>query len=163
MEQPPIKRPAGVWILSILIALGAGISPASIAVLALMRGGVLLEAMGGPVFAAISLAFAVGIVYVAVGAWRGQSAARYKLVIMAALYYAHYAWVQFQAATGGLVSPSRVPVHQGRALRGVLMVVVVVCYFLFNPHARRFYAAHSTLEPDAAPPTVEPPAHLPTP
>lgn len=132
------------------MGLGAGVVPAVTVLFFLLRERALLDAIGGPVIAILSLCFSAGVLHAAVGAWRGRSAARYELVVMAVIYYAHYAWVNLTAATGGLVSPDRVPVHTGRGLRGIVLAVVVVWYFLANPNARKFYAAHAPPDGDAS-------------
>jgi hypothetical protein len=120
-----IKRPLGVWLLTIYAAIFAGLAPLVLATVLLLSGN-----LGkNPVFPIISMLLNVSIIYYSVRTWQGNDRARKIFLI---LITANYVFIGLNNLI--LLLSEQVPVDEqtrlyGRVFRGVLYPAIFIWYF----------------------------------
>src|SRR5687768_6192169 len=90
----PTKRPLGIWIITIWLGLFAGLAPILL-VLFLYFGPAKGGGIIGPAGLIGSISLGASIMYYAYQTWRGNSTARYGLVILVAIHYGFVAYQNF--------------------------------------------------------------------
>ena len=133
-----IKRPLGVWILTIWDGLFAGLLPV-ITVLILYFNAEVQAALGMSVLdLVLSILLGIAVVIAAIGAWLGNNAARIALVILVSVHYGLLAFNNVNLATAGVLSGTAQVKSWGRAFRSVVWIGINVWYFL-GKRPRAYY------------------------
>lgn len=137
------KRPVGVWILTLHLALFAGIVPLLLlAYLVADERSTHTGSMPSGAGLLVPVLIGVGVVVSAIAAWRGKNWGRYALVAFAALHYGLVAannFVMLQGDTFPDVASLQPARLWGRVIRGPIYVVFIAWYFLVSERARGFY------------------------
>ena len=137
------KRPLGVWLLTIYLALFAGIAPLLLLTFLLAAETPTTEASipAGP--ALVVPAFTgLGVLVSSIAAWRGRNWGRYALVAFSALHYGLVAANNLGMLWNDTLPdvPSLQPVRLwGRVIRGPIYIAIVAWYFLASKGAKEFY------------------------
>jgi hypothetical protein len=135
------KRPVGVWILTIYLAIFAGMAPLSLLAFLFVAERGAEQPLLGP-SSVISIVTGLGTIISAIAAWRGKNWGRYALVGFAALHYGlvsakNYVLLQADDLPDvASLDPMRL---WGRVLRGPIYVAIVGWYFLLSKGAKGFY------------------------
>ena len=128
-QRPSLKRPFGVWFLTIWLALFAGVTPISFLLWIRMNESA-RQALSLPGFSFwFSIVLAIAIMISAYYTWRGHGTARYLLVCFAIINYGLIAINNFQAAIQNPPIDSRIRLI-GRVVRSLIWIVIVAWYFL---------------------------------
>jgi len=129
-----LKRPIGVWILTIWFAVSTGIFP----VISLFVGSASDKlAWFTPFLFAIPLC--VINVAATIAAWLGKPWARKAMVILAIITYG---WIVAQVLylfISGYVPDDKIAIFVGQAIRSVLFASVLIWYFGYKVKATGFY------------------------
>lgn len=121
-------RPLGVWFLTLYAAIFAGLLPLLLAVFLLVTG----QGGGGVanlVNLVVTFIICGGVIYAAVGAWRGDDRSRKLLIVMVALYYAMSAVSALLGLLTGLASESQESLMLRRVIRGFVTPAIYLWYF----------------------------------
>ncbi len=149
-EEAKNKRPVGVWILTIYLALFASVLPLFLLTFLVVKGKSTSDQLflSGPSIL-ISIFTGVGVLISAVAAWQGISWGRYALVAFAALHYGLVSANNFMMLQNETL-PDIAQLHPerlwGRVIRGPIYIAVVAWYFLASKAAKKFYKS-----PDSGP------------
>jgi hypothetical protein len=142
-EQEIIKRPLGLWILTIYAAFFAGIAPLVVAIIALVTGNS-ASIPGGSVLGVIGAILISGsIVYYTFRTWQGQDRARRHFLVLISVHYVLIAINNYLFLQSGEVPVDDVNRIWGRVGRGILYPAIFIWYFT-RPHVTRFFS--STIE-----------------
>lgn len=133
-----IKRPKGVWVVTIWMFLFAGLVP--------FAAGLLIY-FGPPEIApmmplwnlAISLSFAVAVSITSISAWLGHRWARFALIALALSYYGLITRNLYNLGQSGVVPESKMVLVWGRMARALITMSVVVLYLSFSRKAQDFF------------------------
>src|SRR4051794_15271044 len=93
-EQEKRKRPVGVWILTLWLAVFAGLLPAAVSVVGLVHGAISVVQF------TLMLALNLGVMAASVSAWTGSATGRNILATLAIVYYLGVAVSNYQLAVG---------------------------------------------------------------
>lgn len=128
-------RPLGVWILTILNSLVAGVLPL-LAVVAAMGGNV---AVPGTEMTAMLLAgLGIGVIGASVGTWQRSDTARIVLLGLLALYHGLNTLGSVMGlSTEGIPATEQASIY-GSIVRGIFWVVINFWYFL-RPKTRAWF------------------------
>jgi hypothetical protein len=133
------KRPIGVWILTVCLALFAGLIPAAIAVVIYAQVEV-RESLGMTAWVlTLSVGLGIAIISTSILAWRGNNVARYLLLALAVIHYAMLAYNNFMLASSGAMPEELAPRTWGRAFRSIFWIAILVWYFGISHRPRAFY------------------------
>jgi hypothetical protein len=137
-EAQMVKRPLGVWILTIWDGVSAGLLPV-IGILILFSS---TEAQAVVRLSTLDLVWSVflgvSILAAAVGAWRGNDVARKALIGLVTVHYGILAFNNFSLVLSGIVPEGEQPLVLGRAIRSLVWIGINVWYFL-SKRPRAFY------------------------
>jgi hypothetical protein len=132
-ERP--ERPFGVTFFSIWDGLTIGLFPILMTTVSITTGG---EETNFGLLTCLSLALSAGILFSAIGTWRGHDGSRLGLVLLVILYYSIRSFNDITALASGVLNPeSRLDAY-GRLLRYVIISGINSWYFL-RPKTIAFY------------------------
>lgn len=139
-----IRRPTSVKVLTIYLAIFAGVVPIAVSAMLIMsmmqQPTETLDSILGFVG---SVFIGMGVVVSAIAAWQGKNWGRYSLVVFAVLHYGLIA-----ANNYGMLQTSDLPDIAtleperlwARVIRGPIYIAIVVWYFIFSKRSKEFYA-----------------------
>jgi hypothetical protein len=137
-EDSSVKRPKGIWIVTIWMAFTAGLIPIW-AALYLYFGVPEEERMISGLGVVISVSMALSMIISSACAWRGFAWARFALIGLA---INHYGWIGrnlFGLWQSGAVAESGRMLVWARLARAVISLTIVVLYLLLNKKAKDFF------------------------
>lgn len=137
-ERPP--RPAGVSILTIWFGITAGLMPVILMTISLTQQAVPEEQN---TFACIPLVLSAGVIFTAIGTWRGHDPSRLGFIIFVLVYYSIALFNEYSSVRMGIYTDDSELQAIGRILRYVVFILVNTWYFL-RPKTIEFYR-HSKL------------------
>ena len=120
-----IKRPLGVWFLTIYAAIFAGISPLVLSVGMLGSGGLGTNS----VILIISMLLNASIIYYSFRTWQGNDRARKTFMILVTMNYLLIAVNNISFLLSGQLTSDDQTILFGRILRGVLYPAIYIWYF----------------------------------
>ena len=138
MDTTPIKRPKGIWIVTIWMSLFAGLLPIAAALFMYFsppEDERIISASG----LAVSLSIALAMIVSAVCAWLGHGWARFALMALAVIHYGLIAHNLYSMGQSGAVPESKMMFVWTRMARSLITMMVVVLYLLLNRNAKDFF------------------------
>lgn len=136
-------RPLSVKILTIYLAIFAGMAPLAVSVMIIMSS---IQEPTETFFSIWSIAgsilIGIGVICSAIAAWQGKNGGRYLLVALTVLHYGliaanNYSLLQADFLPDvSTLEPERL---WARVIRGPIYIAIVVWYFIFNRRSREFY------------------------
>ena len=87
----------------------------------------------------LSLALGVGIILSAIGAWRGNSKARYVLTVLVVIHYGLLAYQNYNLAVAGVQVRGSTAITWGRAIRSPITAAIIAGYLIFSSRAQEFF------------------------
>jgi len=120
-----MKRPIGVWLLTIYAAIFAGLAPLILATVLLISGNLGTN----PVFLIFSLLLNASIIYYSVRTWQGNDRARKIFLILITTNYVFIGLNNLSLLLSGQVPVDEQTRLFGRVFRGVLYPVIFIWYF----------------------------------
>jgi hypothetical protein len=137
-EIQMVKRPLGVWILTIWDGVFAGLFPVG-AILFLFFNAEAQAVIELSTFDLVwSVLLGLSIFAAAVGAWRGSDLARRALIGLVTFHYGILGFTNFSLVASGIVPEGEQPLVLGRAIRSLIWMGINVWYFL-SRRPRAFY------------------------
>jgi len=124
-----IKRPFGVWFLTIYAGILKGLIPFAFMFLVFLRGDSLGAELLPPLAVIGNLALGVGTIWSAIAAWRGSNKGRIIFLVFVALVYGLVACNNYQVLASSYIPDSLKPAAIARVIRGVLFPVFYIWYF----------------------------------
>jgi hypothetical protein len=121
-------RPLGVWFLTLYAAIFDGILPL------LLAGFILITGQGGGgavnlLNLFVTLILCGGVIYAAIGTWRGEDRARKLLLVMVTLYYAMTAITALFGLATGLAPEAQQSLLIRRVIRAFILPAFYFWYF----------------------------------
>jgi hypothetical protein len=138
MPEKLVKRPKGVWIVTIWMALFAGLLPIGVALFVYFVPPEEERIMSNSGLA-LSLSVALAMIASATCAWLGFAWARFALIAVAVVYYVLIACNLYSLWQSGVVPESRQMFVWTRMARALITMTVVVLYLLLNRNAKDFF------------------------
>jgi hypothetical protein len=138
MDTTQVKRPKGVWIVTIWMFLFAGLLPIA-AALFMYFGPPEEERMITAFGLAVSLSIALAMSVSAVCAWLGHGWARLALIALAVIHYGLIAYNLYSMGQSGAVPESKMMFVWTRMARSLITMTIVVLYLLLSRNAKDFF------------------------
>ena len=151
--HPP--RPVGLWVITIWVALAAGVLPLAVA-LYVYFGHIAAAELVSTNQLIFSLVLGIGIIVSAVAAWAGKRWGRIAFIVLSFSYYGIIAYNNYQLAVAPDMPPAIVPRLWGRIANSIATIVAIGAYLMLNRNARRFYAKEATVPPGSNATTPQP-------
>jgi hypothetical protein len=137
----PIRRPKGIWAVTIWLGIFAGLLPVSLA-LFIYYGPSRDEGIMSALGLTISLTVGLAIIASAIAAWLGHGWARFALIALAVIHYSLLAYNNYNLATSGIAPEGKLPMVWARVIRSLITMTVVVLYLLLNRSAKEFFTLY---------------------
>jgi hypothetical protein len=138
MDTTPVKRPKGVWIVTIWMFLFAGLLPIA-AALFMYFGPPEDERIMSASGLAVSLSIALAMIVSAICAWLGHGLARFALIALALIHYGLIAHNLYSMGQSGAIPESKMTFVWTRMARSLITMTIVVLYLLLNRNAKDFF------------------------
>ncbi len=132
-ERP--ARPSGVSILTIWFGIAAGITPLVLTTISLTQQ---VDSDTTGIFACIPVAISAGIMFTAIGAWRGHDPSRLGFIIFVLIYYSLASFNEFSSIRMDIYRGDTIFMAIGRIVRFVAYIIINTWYFL-RPKTIEFY------------------------
>ena len=138
------SRPLGVTILTLLLALSAGLLPLILSVMFLFTP---VGEIIGPLNLIFSTIVALGVLVSAFGTWRGIPRFRDMLVTFSTLHFIGIAFNNALLALEGVVPEGRTAFTWGRVIRSAISIGIVLWYFKLSDRADYFFDSYEGVSP----------------
>ena len=130
-----VKRPIGVWILTIWILVMAGLVPLIALAFFFINGSGFSD-----VYQLIfSVLVAIGVFISAISAWAGNKRAKFFLVVFSLVHYLLLAYQNGLIAYKEIVPTDRLALTWGRSIRSIVYSVIIIWYFYISKKTDKFY------------------------
>ena len=139
------NRPLGVTILTLLLALSAGLLPLIFSVMLLFTP---VGEIVGPLNLIFSTIVALGVLVSAFGTWRGIPRFRDLLVTFSTLHFVGVAFNNALLALEGVVPEDRTVITWGRVIRSAFSIGIVFWYFKLSDRANYFFDSYEGVSPE---------------
>jgi hypothetical protein len=140
-----LKRPLGIWVLTLSVGIFAGVLPCLGLFLALLEPTARQGLNLGPIQIFSSIILASSVLFACYGVWRGHARAKRFLILLVIL---HWGFIIFNNVQWILTDElmSAIPEEQryrpfGNIVRSALWIFAVLWYLLFNKKAKSFFGA----------------------
>ena len=130
-----VKRPKGVWILTIWILVMAGLVPLIALALFFING----SGFNNVYQLIFSVLVALGVIISAISAWAGIKRAKNFLVVFSLIHYLLLAYQNGLIAYRELVPTDRLALTWGRSIRSIVYSVIIIWYFYISKKTDKFY------------------------
>ncbi len=132
-ERPP--RLVGVSILTIWFGITAGLMPVILMTISITQQAVPEDQN---IFACIPLILSAGVIFTAIGTWRGHDPSRLGFIIFVLVYYSIALFNEYSSVRMGIYTEDSELQAMGRILRYIVFILVNTWYFL-RPKTIEFY------------------------
>jgi len=144
MDSKSVKRPKGVWIVTLWMALSAGLLPI-VTALFMYFGPLQEERIMSASGLALSLSIAIAIIGSAAYAWLGFAWARIALIAFAVIHYGLIAHNLYSFWQSGVLPESRHIFVWTRMVRALITMTAIVLYLILNRNAKNFFRHYRQL------------------
>ena len=135
IEDLKVKRPVGIWILTIYLLITAGLVPLIVSVTFFFNGSGFISIYQ----LLFSVLVALGVIISAIGAWFGNKLAKDLLIVFGLIHYLLLAYQNGYVAIREIMPADRLTLTWGRSIRSLVYAGIIIWYFRLSKRTDLFY------------------------